>query len=88
LVSAADGGYAVTPDGHTVAERLVALRRERLLSYLGDCTDADRAAFAAVLQRLARDLLAEPPQPGPLREPLGAGVARQHGDDDPPDGRR
>jgi DNA-binding MarR family transcriptional regulator len=63
LVRAADAGYVVTPRGRTLAERLIALRRERLLTYLSDCTEAERTAFAAVLQRLARDLLAQPPQP-------------------------
>ncbi len=71
LVATVDDGYVVTPHGRALAERLVALRRERLLTtYLSGCTEAERAAFAEVLERLARDLLAKPPQPeGGARRP-------------------
>jgi EmrB/QacA subfamily drug resistance transporter len=61
LVVIAPQGATVTPGGHEQAERLIALRRERLRAYLTDCTESEQQEFAAVLQRLARDLLAEPP---------------------------
>jgi len=69
LVAPLDGWFATTREGDELVNRLVTLRRERLAARLTDCTPEEQEQFAHVLQRLARDLLAEPPrerQPTPV----------------------
>src|SRR4051794_10195562 len=69
LVAPLDGWFATTRDGDELVNRLVTLRRERLAARLTDCTPEEQEQFAHVLQRLARDLMAEPPrerQPTPV----------------------
>jgi DNA-binding MarR family transcriptional regulator len=61
LVARSDGWFSSTQSGGELVERLVRLRRERLASRLADCTPEEEMQFAQVLDRLARDLLAEPP---------------------------
>jgi DNA-binding MarR family transcriptional regulator len=62
LLAPADGWFATTPAGKELVNRLVALRRERLAARLTGSTPEEQEQFAQVLNRLARDLLAEPPQ--------------------------
>jgi EmrB/QacA subfamily drug resistance transporter len=62
LVAASNGWFTSTAAGGELVDRLVAIRRKRLEDRLSDCTPEEREQFAHVLSRLARDLLAEPPQ--------------------------
>ncbi|HEX8855758.1 MAG TPA: MFS transporter [Thermoleophilaceae bacterium] len=70
LVVRGDGWFASTRTGDDLVEQLIRLRRERLAARLADCTPEERQQFAQVLDRLARDLLAEPPGD---RQPASAG---------------
>jgi DNA-binding MarR family transcriptional regulator len=62
LVVRSDGWFRPTEEGNELVERLVRLRRERLADRLTDCSAEEQEQFARVLNRLARDLLAEPPR--------------------------
>jgi EmrB/QacA subfamily drug resistance transporter len=62
LVLPSDGWFISTAAGDELVERLVRLRRERLAQRLTDCSPEEQEQFARVLNRLARDLLAEPPR--------------------------
>jgi EmrB/QacA subfamily drug resistance transporter len=62
LVVRSDGWFRPTEEGNELVERLVSLRRERLADRLTDCSHEEQEQFARVLNRLARDLLAEPPR--------------------------
>jgi DNA-binding MarR family transcriptional regulator len=62
LVAPSNGWFTSTAAGGELVDRLVAIRRKRLEDRLADCTPEEREQFAHVLTRLARDLLAEPPQ--------------------------
>ncbi|MFL5826027.1 MAG: MFS transporter [Thermoleophilaceae bacterium] len=61
LVARGDGWFLSTTAGGELIEQLVRLRRERLAARLADSTPEEQQQFAQVLDRLARDLLAEPP---------------------------
>jgi EmrB/QacA subfamily drug resistance transporter len=62
LVVRSDGWFRPTEAGNELVDRLVRLRRERLAERLTDCSPEQQEQFARVLNRLARDLLAEPPR--------------------------
>jgi len=70
LVAASNGWYAATPAGDELVERLVTLRRKRLADRLTDCTPEQQEQFAQVLNRLARDLLAERPVDERMHQPV------------------
>jgi hypothetical protein len=64
----------LTPEGHQIAERLIAERRasmERLL----DGWSAGDPDLAELLTRLARQVGREPPHPQEVAEPVAAGTA-------------
>jgi EmrB/QacA subfamily drug resistance transporter len=69
LLVRADGWFASTPAGDELVERLVTLRRQRLADRLTDCTPEQQQEFAHVLNRLARDLLAERPVDKGMHQP-------------------
>ncbi len=54
-----DGAYATSAQGADAYRRLVAARRERLEELLGDWTPEAHHELAALISRLARDLVAE-----------------------------
>jgi MFS family permease len=62
VLTQALGWFATTPAGEELVNPLVTLRRERLAARLTGSTPEEQEQFAHVLSRLARDLLAEPPQ--------------------------
>jgi EmrB/QacA subfamily drug resistance transporter len=64
----------LTADGHEVLERLVAARRERLAELLDGWSPEAEADLAALLSRMARDVVADHPDgaPRPEHEPAAA----------------
>jgi hypothetical protein len=69
LVAAGDGGYAVSPEGEAMAERLIAERRASLARMLDGWAPEQEAELATLLTRFASELAGEP---GP--ELAGAGA--------------
>ena len=64
LIAGEDGASALTSDGHALAGRAVAARRELLLEALADETASRDPAVEDLLRRLARELTGEPPSHG------------------------
>jgi DNA-binding MarR family transcriptional regulator len=62
LIVPADGWYAATPEGTEIVARVVEARRARLQERLADWSPEEHEELAHVLDRLARDLLVEPPR--------------------------
>jgi DNA-binding MarR family transcriptional regulator len=62
LVVHTDGWYVATPAGRDIVARVVDARRERLAERLADWSPEEHEELAHVLNRLARDLLAERPR--------------------------
>lgn len=56
---------ALTAAGHDVLDRLVAARRERLGELLEGWSPETEAELAALLSRMARDVVADHPQAAP-----------------------
>jgi len=59
LIAGEDGASHLTPDGHGLAERAVAARRELLLEVLADEHASRDPAVEGLLRRLARELTGE-----------------------------
>jgi DNA-binding MarR family transcriptional regulator len=62
FIAGSDGTFAATDAGHGVVDRVVQARRERLAAALADWSPAEHEDLAAVLERLAHDLVAERPR--------------------------
>ena len=58
----------LTADGHEVLERLVAARRERLAELLDGWSPEAEADLAALLSRMARDVVVDHPDGAPRAE--------------------
>jgi EmrB/QacA subfamily drug resistance transporter len=67
LIASEDGWFSATPAGVAIVDRVVEARRARLAAALSDWTPAQHQELADVLNRLARDLMSEPPS-----EPVAA----------------
>jgi EmrB/QacA subfamily drug resistance transporter len=63
----------LTPEGHQIAERLMAERRASMERLLEGWSAAD-PDLASLLTRLAREVGREPPRPQEVTEPVGAGT--------------
>jgi hypothetical protein len=64
-LEARNGAYAASERGERAFERLVAVRRERLAALLGDWSSDEHEELAALIARLARDLVADGAPRGP-----------------------
>jgi DNA-binding MarR family transcriptional regulator len=67
-VDGAAEAVVLTADGHEILERLVAARRERLAELLDGWSPEAEADLAALLSRLARDVVVDHPDGAPRAE--------------------